>query len=284
MIRTRPPYAGYPFDSGLRQNSQMELLACLLTGGVAGLMAGLLGIGGGLVIVPALAMLLARQGVPAAHVMHVAVGTSLASIVPTAVSSLLAHDRRGGVDWPVVRALLPGILAGGLGGAWLAGRVSSPGLALIFGVFELLVAAQLWLGLQPDAHRALPATAGMTLAGGVIGSLSALLGIGGGTLTTPFLLWHGIDIRRAVGTSASAGLPIALAGASGFAWSGWGVPLALGWTTGFIYWPAVAALLLASVPMAPLGARLAHTLPRSWLQRGFALFLLLVGVKMVWPG
>jgi uncharacterized membrane protein YfcA len=261
----------------------MELLAYLLAGSVAGFMAGLLGVGGGLIVVPALAVLFARQGVPAAHVMHLAIGTSLASIVPTAISSLLAHDRRGSVDWCVVRALLPGILAGGLGGAWLARGLGSPGLALLFGVFELLVAAQLWLSLQPAAHRGLPGAAGMTVAGGVIGLLSALLGIGGGTLTTPFLLWHGVDIRRAVGTSASTGLPIALAGAAGFAWGGWGIRVAQGWTTGFIYWPAVAGLLLASVPMAPVGARLAHALPRPLLQRGFALFLLLVGLKMIWP-
>jgi uncharacterized membrane protein YfcA len=121
----------------------------------------------------------------------------------------------------------------------------------------------------------------MGIAGGVIGTLSALLGIGGGTLTTPLLLWHGVDIRHAVGTSASVGLPIAVAGAMGFAWSGWGVNVGRAWATGFIYWPAVAGLLLTSVPMAPLGARLAHALPRVILQRGFALLLLLVGLKML---
>ena len=259
----------------------MELLTYLLTGAVAGVLAGLLGVGGGLVIVPALAWLLAGHGVPGGHLMHLAVGSSLAAIIPTAVSSLLAHQRRGSVQWPAVRALLPGILAGALGGAWLARQVSSPGLALLFGVFEILVALQLFFAVKPAAHRGLPAAAGMGLAGLVIGSVSALLGIGGGTLTTPFLLWNGIDIRRAVGTSATCGLPIALAGAAGFAWSGLTVMAGQTWTTGFIYWPAVAGIVLASVPMAPLGARLAHHLPRDQLQRVFALFLLLVGVKML---
>jgi uncharacterized membrane protein YfcA len=259
----------------------MELLTYLVTGAVAGLIAGLLGVGGGLVIVPALALLFARHGVAETHLMHLAVGTSLASIVPTALSSLLAHDRRGSVDWPVVRGLLPGILAGAMAGAWLARQLSSPGLALCFGSFEILVAVQLWLGLKPTAHRQLPGRWGLALAGGVIGSISALLGIGGGTLTTPFLLWYGIDIRHAVGTSASVGLPVALAGAAGFAWSGWGVDAGRDWVSGFIYWPAVAGLLLASVPMAPLGARLAHALPRTILVRGFALFLLAVGLKMI---
>jgi uncharacterized membrane protein YfcA len=259
----------------------MELLTYLLTGAVAGLLAGLLGVGGGLVIVPALAWLLAGHGVPGGHLMHLAVGSSLAAIIPTAVSSLLAHQRRGSVYWPAVRALLPGILAGALGGAWLARQVSSPGLALCFGVFEVLVALQLFFGMKPAAHRGLPGTAGMTVAGVIIGAVSALLGIGGGTLTTPFLLWNGIDIRRAVGTSATCGLPVALAGAAGFAWSGQAVMAGHAWSTGFIYWPAVAGIVLASVPLAPLGARLAHHLPRGVLQRAFALFLLLVGIKML---
>lgn len=259
----------------------MELFTYLITGAAAGLLAGLLGVGGGLVIVPALAWLLAGRGVASDHLMHLAVGSSLAAIIPTAVSSLLAHRRRGSVHWPAVQGLLPGILAGALGGAWLARQVSSHGLALFFGCFEILVAIQLFFAARPVAHRALPGRAGMGLAGGVIGTVSALLGIGGGTLTTPFLLWNGIDIRRAVGTSAACGLPIALAGAAGFAWSGWMPMAGQVWTTGFIYWPAVAGIALASVPLAPLGARLAHHLPRTWLQRVFALFLLLVGVNML---
>lgn len=259
----------------------MELLTYLLTGAAAGLLAGLLGVGGGLVIVPALAWLLGRHGVPGEHLMHLAVGTSLAAIIPTALSSLLAHRRRGSVHWPAVRGLLPGIIAGALGGAWLARQVSSPGLALFFGGFEILVALQLFLAVKPVAHRGLPGRVGMGLAGAVIGTVSALLGIGGGTLTTPFMLWNGIDIRRAVGTSATCGLPIALSGAAGFVWSGW-LPMAgQAWTTGFVYWPAVAGIVLTSVPLAPSGARLAHYLPRVLLQRVFALFLLLVGVKML---
>jgi len=259
----------------------MDLLGYLLTGAAAGLLAGLLGVGGGLVIVPSLAWLLAGQAVPGGHLMHLAVGTSLAAIIPTAVSSLLAHQRRGSVHWPVVRSVIPGILAGALGGAWLARQVSSPGLALCFGTFEILVALQLFFAVRPSAHRGLPGMSGMTAAGVIIGAVSALLGIGGGTLTTPFLLWNGIDIRHAVGTSATCGLPIALAGAAGFALSGQAVMAGRAWTTGFIYWPAVAGIVLASVPLAPLGTRLAHHLPRSQLQRLFALFLLLVGFRML---
>lgn len=260
----------------------MELLTYLLTGAVAGLMAGLLGIGGGLVIVPALAWLFAGRGFADTVLMHYAVGTSLATIVATSISSLLAHNRRGSVHWPAVRALTPGILVGALGGAWLAGHIGSPVLGGIFGLFEVLVALQLLAGARPGPHRSLPGAGALAVAGAVIGAVSALLGIGGGTLTVPFLLWNRIDIRAAVGTAAACGLPIALAGAAGFAAAGGlhagTAPAA---SSGFIYWPAVVGIVMASIPLAPLGARLAHRLPRRLLRRVFALLLALIGLKMI---
>jgi uncharacterized membrane protein YfcA len=259
----------------------MEIITYLFTGAVAGLMAGLLGIGGGLVIVPALALFFTSQGFAGDSLMHFAVGTSLATIIPTSISSLLAHHRRDSVHWTAVRGLVPGIVAGALAGAWLARQISSPGLALLFGVFEILVAVHLLLGIQAGAHRALPGAVGLGLAGFVIGGVSAILGIGGGTLSVPFLLWNRVDIRSAVGTAATCGLPIAIAGAAGFAISGWNAGEQTGLNTGFIYWPAVFLIALASVPMAPVGARLAHYLPRKTLQRVFALILALIGVKMV---
>jgi len=258
-----------------------ELLAYLGTGAVAGLLAGLLGIGGGLVIVPALAILLSSHGFGATNLMHFAVGTSLATIVATSVSSTLAHQRRGSVHWQAVRGLLPGILLGGLGGAWLARQISSPGLGLFFGVFELLVALQLLFGASPPPQRRLPGAGPQGLAGTVIGAVSALLGIGGGTLTVPWLLWHRVDIRMAVGTAATVGLPIAFAGALGFALGE--VPLAEApdYRTGYIYWPAVFGIVLGSVPLAPVGTWLAHYLPRPLLRRGFAVLLALIGLKMM---
>jgi len=259
----------------------MELLTYLLTGATAGLMAGLLGVGGGLIIVPALALFFASQGFAAETLMHFAVGTSLATIIPTSISSLLAHHRRNSVDWQAVRGLAPGIIAGALAGAWLARQLSSPGLAILFGSFEILVAVHLLLGIQAGAHRALPGAAGLGVAGTVIGGVSAVLGIGGGSLSVPFLLWNRVDIRTAVGTAATCGLPIAIAGAAGFAISGWKVADPAGLNSGFIYWPAVFWIALASVPMAPLGARLAHSLPHKTLQRVFALFLALIGLKMI---
>lgn len=259
----------------------MELITYLLTGATAGLMAGLLGIGGGLVIVPALALFFASQGFAAETLMHFAVGTSLATIIPISISSLLAHHRRNSIDWQAVRGLVPGIMAGALAGAWLARQLGSPGLALLFGVFEILVAVHLLIGKQAGAHRALPGVAGLGIAGAVIGGVSAMLGIGGGTLSVPFLLWNRVDIRTAVGTAATCGLPIAIAGAAGFAISGWKVAAPAGLNSGFIYWPAVFWIALASVPMAPVGARLAHSLPRTMLQRVFALLLALIGLKMI---
>ena len=262
----------------------MELIPYLLTGVIAGLLAGLLGIGGGLVIVPALAALFARQGFAFETLMHFAIGTSLATIIFTSVSSLLAHHRRGSVHWRAVRSMAPGIVVGALGGAWLARQASSPELGVFFGVFEVLVAIQLVVGRQPAPHRVLPGTVGLGLAGGIIGAVSALLGIGGGTLTVPFLLWNRVDIRAAIGTAATCGLPIAIAGAAGFALSGLGglgTGEAPGLNTGFIYWPAVAGVVSSSVLMAPVGARLAHRLPRRVLQRTFALLLAVIGIKMI---
>jgi uncharacterized membrane protein YfcA len=259
-----------------------ELLAYLGTGAAAGLLAGLLGIGGGLVIVPALAALYSLRDFPVDNLMHFAIGTSLATIVPTSIASLLSHHRRGGIHWQAVRGLTPGIVLGAMAGAWLAGQISSPGLRLLFGSFELLVALQLLAGRQPVAHHPLPGASRLGLAGVVIGTVSALLGIGGGTLTVPFLLWNRVDILRAVATAAACGLPVALVGAAAFgagAGGGGGAPGEM--HTGFIYWPAVAGIASTSILAAPLGARLAHYLPKPVLQRIFALVLALIGLRMV---
>jgi uncharacterized membrane protein YfcA len=259
----------------------MELMIYLLAGAIAGLMAGLLGIGGGLVIVPALAMSFASQGFAEATRMHFAIGTSLATIIVTSMSSLLAHHRRGGVDWLLMRRMAPGMLTGALGGAWLAGFVSSPGLSMFFGVFELLVALQLACAFRPAAHGQFPGRTGLGLAGTIIGAVSALLGIGGATLTVPFLLWNRVDIRTAVGTAAACGLPIALGGTAAFALGKIPAGSPQGFSTGFIYWPAVAGIGLTSILMAPVGAGLAHQLPLQTLQRVFALLVMVVGLKMV---
>ncbi|KPK56720.1 MAG: hypothetical protein AMS22_00215 [Thiotrichales bacterium SG8_50] len=251
-------------------------------GAFAGTVAGLLGVGGGLIVVPVLAIIFAQQGVSAEHLMHLAVGTSLATIVPTSISSVVAHHRRGAVLWQVFKRLVPGIVVGAAAGALLAKFLDTAVLRTTFGVFELLVAAQLALDIKPAPHRDLPARSGMTLAGTVIGAVSAVLGIGGGTLTVPFLVWCNTQVRQAVATSSACGLPIAIAGGVGFVVTGWEAASELPSSSlGFVYLPALLGISVASVAFAPLGARLAHWLPPGTLKRIFAVFLAILGLRML---
>ncbi len=185
------------------------------------------------------------------------------------------------VDWPIMAQLSVGILAGAWLGGLLAQWLGGVLLAFLFGVFELTVAVQLGFGRPPAPHREPPGKARNAVAGVVIGALSALLGIGGGTLSVPYLVWHNVAVRRAVGTSSACGLPIALVGALGFALVGWGREGLPPGSSGFVYWPAVAAISVTSVASAPLGARLAHRLDQATLQRLFALFIGLLGVGMI---
>ena len=257
------------------------LLIFAATGAVAGLLAGLFGVGGGLIVVPALAFVLRWQGVGPAVVMQVAIGTSLAVIAATSLSSMLAHHRRGGVLWPVFARFAPGLVAGAVAGAFVAHAL--PGLVLqrIVGVGALLVALQMFLDRQPPAGQGLPGPAALLGAGGVIGALSALIGIGGGSLTVPFLAWRGVGMRQAVGTSAACGVPIAWAGAAGFMLAGAGIAGRPDWSVGYVALPAFAGIAVASVLVAPLGARLAHRLPPKQLKRGFALLLVVIGVLLL---
>jgi uncharacterized membrane protein YfcA len=253
----------------------------LAIGAVAGVLAGLLGVGGGLVIVPTLVFAFRQSGFAEASMVHLAVGTSLATIVFTSISSVRAHHKRGAVMWPVVARLAPGLVAGALLGAAIADRLPTPVLARVFGIFEFAVAAQMILNRRPKPQRQLPRPPGMFAAGGVIGTISAIIGIGGGSMTVPFLVWCNQDARRAVATSSACGMPIALGGAVGFAIAGWGNASLPHWSLGYVYLPALLGVTLASVPFAPLGARLAHTLPTDSLKKIFALLLVGLGVKMI---
>jgi uncharacterized protein len=255
----------------------------LAVGASAGLLAGLLGVGGGLIIVAALAWVLPGQGVPADHVMHVALATSLASIIATSLSSTRAHARRGGVLWPTVAWLVPGLLIGGLAGAWIADLLSSTVLRYGVAVFCFAAAVQLARGgARGDATRdATPRGAPLSGAGVVIGAIAALVGIGGGSLTVPLLISLGARPVRAVGTSAACGFAIAIASAAGFVTFGHdatGLPRG---SWGFVYLPAALALAAASVLSAPLGAKLAHRLRGAHLQLVFAGFLALMGIAVL---
>ena len=260
----------------------METLALyLLLGACVGVVAGLFGVGGGLIIVPALLFIFHANGIAPDVIMHLAIGTSLATIVFTSISSVRAHHKRGAVRWDVARRLTPGIVIGALVGAVIADAMPAPVLRIFFAVFELTVAGLLWWNHQPAAHRGLPGTVGMGVAGGVIGAVSSIVGIGGGTLTVPFLTWCNVHLRQAVATSSACGLPIAVAGALGFLIMGWNETQLPAWATGYIYWPAFAGIGTASVLFAPLGAKLAHALPVTTLRKFFALFLAALGVRML---
>ena len=257
------------------------LLFYLLLGAFAGVMAGLLGVGGGLIIVPALAWIFQHQQIAETALMHLAIGTSLATIIVTSISSVRAHHQRGAVLWATVWRLTPGIIIGAWLGAAVADALSSFALQKVFAVFVLLMAAQMGFGAKPAPHRDLPKTAGMLAAGGAIGAVSAIVGIGGGSLTVPFLSWCNVPIRQAVATSAACGLPIALAGALGFVVTGLNAPGLPAWSLGYVYGPALLGVALTSMLFAPLGARLAHTLPTEMLKKIFAAFLAVIGVKML---
>jgi len=260
--------------------SILDLAGFLLTGVLSGLLAGLFGVGGGVIVVPALILLFGHLGVGGDWVAHLAVGSSLAAIVGTGAASALAHHRRGGVRWDLAARLAPGIVLGAWLGAVLAGALPELWLKRVFAAFLAYVGVRMLAPVSGRGARPLPGSLGLAAVGGVIGALSALVGIGGGTLTVPFLSARGIPLRQAVGTSAACGLPIALAGAVGFLAVGWGREGLPPWSTGFVYWPAVGLILLASIPSAPWGARLAHALPVQTLKRAFGILLLVMAVYL----
>ena len=261
--------------------SGLELAAYLGAGVVAGVLAGLLGIGGGVVIVPILVWLFSAAGFGVDWTFHLAVGTSLATLIGTGSASAYSHHGCGAVRWDLVRILAPWLVVGagiGAAGAWLLDAVW---LRRLFGVFQLYVGLGLLFRRPPSLARALPDTLGMGLIGIGIGTLSALVGVAGGVLIVPFLNRSGLDMRLAVATSAACGPAIALAGTLGFILVGWGREGLPPRSTGFVYWPAVVGILLASVPTAPLGARLAHTLPVPVLKRVFGILVLVVAAKLL---
>lgn len=257
------------------------LLTYLGVGAVAGVLAGLLGIGGGLVIVPMLVFCLTRQGIAPQAVMHIALGTSMASIMFTAVSSFMAHHKRGAVHWPAVGLIVPGILVGTFLGSYVAARLSTNFLKVFFVVFLYYVAFQMLVNKKPRPSSGLPGKAGMFGAGSIIGLVSSLVGIGGGTLSVPFLMWCNLAVHHAIGTSAAIGFPIAVAGTAGYVLNGLHTKGLPDFSLGYIYLPALAGIVAASVLTAPLGVRLAHRLPVAKLKRVFAVLLIITGTRML---
>ncbi|KON81185.1 sulfite exporter TauE/SafE family protein [Azoarcus sp. PA01] len=256
-------------------------LSYLALGAFVGFFAGLLGVGGGGIMVPVLTSLFVAQGFAVDSVVHLALGTSMAAIVMTSLSSLRAHHRHGAVRWDVVRSITPGILLGTFAATFIASRVASEPLAIFFAGFMAYVALQMLANVKPKPSRELPGWLGMSAVGAGIGGVSALVAIGGGSLSVPFMTWCNVKVHNAIGTSAAIGLPIALAGTVGYlvnGWDGTGMPE---YSLGFIYLPAL--LLVSSVSMftAPVGAKLAHQLPVATLKKVFAGVLILLCAKML---
>ena len=258
------------------------LVVFVVLGCVVGFLAGLLGIGGGMTMVPILTILFTREGFPVAHVVHMAIATSTATIIFTSISSAREHHRHGAVLWPVVAGLAPGIIVGSLIGPQVIGGMSTSAVALFFGVFVAFSATQMLFDKKPKPTRELPGKGGLFGVGGGIGLVSSMVGAGGGFLSVPFMSWCNVKIHNAVATSAALGLPIAIAGTVGFVIAGLRLHGMPPLTLGYIYLPALFAIVAASMLMAPMGARTAHRWPVKKLKRAFALLLYVLAVYMLW--
>jgi uncharacterized membrane protein YfcA len=263
----------------------LYLIAFVGVGALAGVLAGLLGIGGGAVIVPALILLFGamgdQHGMAETWIPHLAVATSLATVIASGAASSFTHHRRGAVRWGLFARLVPGILVGAWLGAFAAGWLPALWLKRLFAVFLLFNGTRMLLGKQRVSERPLPSATRMTAGATGIGALSALLGIGGGILTVPFLARYGVRMQHAVATSSACGVPLAVAGSIGFVISGLGKDGLPPHSIGFVYWPAALAIIAASVPLATVGARLAHSLPTATLKRVFAVLLLAAGLNLL---
>lgn len=251
-----------------------------LIGLLAGYLAGFLGIGGGFVVVPALTWLFLRDPPTEPWAIHMAVATSLATMLVTSLSSILAHHRRGAIRWPLVRSLAGGLMVGAVLGAVIADALASEALGRVFGACAIVAGLQLILGRNPDGERPLPGQPAVSAVGAIIGTISSLIGIGGGALTGPWQMWHGIRAQNAIATSAACGYPIALAGTFSFVLLGWqeGIP---GGDLGYVHGSAFLGIAITSALAAPLGAATVHRLQPVLVRRLFGGFLMIVGLRML---
>jgi uncharacterized membrane protein YfcA len=257
----------------------------LLLGCCTGFLAGLLGIGGGMLLVPFLSFILAQRGVASGMAVKMAIATSMTTIVFTSLSSVRAHHKRGAVRWPLVRNMAPGIVVGGLvAGAGAFAMIKGQALALFFAAFVAFSATQMLRGRPPHPDHEMPGRLGQAAAGSGIGFLSGLVGAGGGFVSVPFMTRCNVPIHHAVATSAALGFPIALANTAGYLVGGLGLPPALPGALGYLYLPALVVVALASVTMAPMGARAAHALDVRQLKRAFAVLLYLLAAYMLYKG
>ncbi len=254
----------------------------LLMGLFVGFFAGLLGIGGGLILVTLMVYLFTLQGFPVDRILHMALGTSITSIVFTSISSLRAHHKHGAVRWDIVRMAVPGLIAGTLLGTLVADQLKSKYLAIFFVVFVYYSAVQMFVNAKPKPSRQLPGRTGMTVASTMIGVLSALVGVGGGVMTIPLMSMCNVPMRNAIGTSAALGLPIAIAGTVGYIVTGLGKDHLPPFSVGYVYLPALIGIVVGTLVTVPWGARMAHTMPVSRLKKIFAVILFILASRMLW--
>jgi len=258
------------------------MFAYFATGAFVGFLAGLLGIGGGMTLVPVLAAMFTAQQLTPDHTVHLALGTGMASIMFTSSASVRMHHRLGGVDWSLVRRMGPGMVVGTLLATALSGWVPQRALALSFSVIVYAGATQILLGRKPSAARSLPGTPALVASGLLIGVVCGLVSAGGAFMTVPFMLFCGVSMTTAIGTGAALGVPVAVVGTLGYVFSGWHVPQLPSAALGFVHVPALLGIVAGSVLTAPIGARAAHRMPVASLRRIFAALLYVLATKMLW--
>ncbi len=258
----------------------IEILGMLvLLGLFVGVIAGLLGVGGGGILVPALSSLFFYMNFPVEKIVHLSLGTSMAAIIVTSFSSMSAHKARGGVDWPSVRFMTPGVVVGTFAATFLVAALASVYLAGFFALFMTFVSIQMWRPLKFASSHS-PSSKELVAVGGGIGAVSALVSIGGGSLTVPYLSWRGHELKRAVGTSAAMGLPISVIGTLGYLYNGWPQTDFSQYIIGYVYWPAVVVISCCTALTAPIGVKIAHKLPVPTLRKMFAVLLITIAIKM----
>ena len=257
------------------------IISYLGLGAVVGFFAGLLGVGGGGIMVPLLTGLFVAQGFAHDHVVHIALATSMAAIIFTSISSAWSQHKRQAVLWPIVFQISPGIIVGTFASAYFVSFIPTQALAIVFAVFMALISLQMVLNKKSKPTRQLPKAAGMSFVGSVIGALSALIAIGGGSLSVPFLTWCNVPMKKAIATSSGIGFFIAVFAVIGYFVSGsqqQGLPSL---SSGYIYWPAVFLISIVSVFTAPVGVKMAHKLPVPLLKKVFAILLMSLSIKML---
>jgi uncharacterized membrane protein YfcA len=257
------------------------LLGYLAIGAGVGFLAGMLGIGGGALQIPLLVWLFEAQGLPRDHVVHLAVGTGMATIVFTSLSSARAHAARGAVRWDIVKSMTPGILVGGLVGSLIASSIPRFVFAVLFVVTVYAAGLNMLFERKPNPTRTLPGPAGVFAAGATISGVSAFAAVGGAFMSVPFMMWCNVPMIHAIGTAAAIGFPIAVAGTIGYVAGGWGVVGLPPWSAGYVYGPALAGVTIASMAVAPLGVMVAHRTPTRVLRKVFAVLFFVLATRML---